>query len=84
MAPHMGSPQHKHFAEIPNGALDLIESSKVKDVWNKNLMNISQPITFDRAVMTYEIVNQLCPEGLLISKYYTRNGRDLHVQKGLF
>ena len=72
-----------------NRALDLIESSKMKDAWNKNLMNISQLITFDRAVMTYKIVNQLCPEGLqskfiersVISKYNTRNRRDLHVQK---
>ena len=70
-------------------ALDLIESSKMKDAWNKNLMNISQLITFDRAVMTYKIVNQLCPEGLqnrfiersVISKYNARNRGDLHVQK---
>ena len=72
-----------------NRALDLIESSKVKDAWNKNLMNISHLITFDRAVMTHKIVNQLCPEGLqnkfiersVISKYNTRNRRDRHVQK---
>ena len=72
-----------------NMALDLIESSKMKDAWNKNLMNISQLITFNRAVMTYKIVNQLCPEGLqnkfmersVISKYNTRNRSDLHVQK---
>ena len=72
-----------------NRALDRIEPSKVKDAWNKNLMNISQLITFDRAVMTYKIINQLCPEGLkdkftersVISKYDTRNTRDLHVQK---
>ena len=72
-----------------NRELDLIESSKVKDAWNKNLMNISQLMTFDRAVMTYDIVNQLCPAGLqnkfiersVISKYKTRNRRDFHVQK---
>ena len=27
--------------------LDLIESSKVKDAWNKDLMNINQLMTFD-------------------------------------
>ena len=72
-----------------NRALDLIESSKVKDAWNKDLMNINQLMTFDRAVMTYKIVNQLCPAGLqnkfiersVISKYNTRNRRDLYVQK---
>ena len=47
-----------------NRALDLIESSKVKDASNKDLMNINQLMTFDRAVMTYKIVNQLCPAGL--------------------
>ena len=70
-----------------NRALDLIESSKEKDAWNKNLMNKSQLITFDRVVMAYKIVNQLCPEGLQnkfiersgISKYNTRNRRGLHV-----
>ena len=72
-----------------NRALDLIESSKVKDAWNKDLMNINQLMTFDRAVMTYKIVNQLCPAGLqnkfiersVISKYNTRNRKDLRVQK---
>ena len=72
-----------------NRALDLIEFSKVKDAWNKDLMSINQLMTFDRAVMTYKIVNQLCPAGLqnkfiersVISKYNTRNRRDLYVQK---
>ena len=35
-----------------NRALDSIESSKGKDPWNKNLMNISLLMTLDRAVMT--------------------------------
>ena len=35
-----------------NRALDLIESSKVKDAWDKDLMNINQLMTFDRTVMT--------------------------------
>ena len=80
---------HQDFGFGTHGLLDIIESSKMKDAWNKNLMNISQLITFDRAVMTYKIVNQLCPEGLqnkfiersVISKYNTRNRRDFHVQK---
>ena len=63
----MGSPlryKDRHFEAIPNRALDLIESSKVKDSWNMDLMNISQLMTFDRAVMTYKIVILLCPAGL--------------------
>ena len=77
------------YQKYQNRALDLIESSKVKDAWNKDLMNINQLMTFDRAVMTYKIVNQLCPAGLqnefiersVISQHNTRNRWDLHVQK---
>ena len=46
-------------------------------------------MTFDRAVITFKIVNQRCPEGLqnmfiersAVSKYNTRKMKDLHVQK---
>ena len=46
-------------------------------------------MTFDQAVMTFKIVNQLCPESLqnkfiersALSKYNTRNMKDLHFQK---
>ena len=70
-------------------AFDLIESSKIKDAYNKKILNVNQLITFDRAVMTFKSVNQLCPEGLqnkfiersALSKYNTRNMKDLHVQK---
>ena len=70
-------------------AFDLIESSKIKDDYNKNILNVNQLMTFDRAVMTFKIVNQLCPESLqnkfiersALSKYNTRNMKDLHVQK---
>ena len=65
------------------------KSSKIKDAYNKNILNVNQLMTFDRAVMTFKIVNQLCPEGLqnkfiersALSKYNTRNMRDLDVQK---
>ena len=61
----------------------------MKEAWNKNLVNTSQLMRFDRAVMTYKIVNQLCPDGRqskfmersAISKYNTRNRKDLHVQE---
>ena len=70
-------------------ALELIESSKIKDAYNKNILNVNQLLTFDQAVMTFKIVNQLCPEGLqnkfiersALSKYNIRNMKDLHVQK---
>ena len=59
-----------------NRALDLIESSQV-DAWSKNLVNISQLITFDRAVMTYKVVNQLCPEGLQMSSSKGRSYQNI-------
>ena len=70
-------------------AFNLIESSRIKDDYNKNILNVNQLMTFDRAVMTFKIVNQLCPESLqnkfiersALSKYNTRNMKDLHVQK---
>ena len=70
-------------------AFDLTESSKINDPHNKNILNVNQQMTFDRAVMTLKIVNQLCPESLqnkfiersALSKYKTRNMKDLHVQK---
>ena len=43
---------------------DLIESSKIKDAYKKNIHNVNQIMTFDRAVMTFKIVYQLFPEGL--------------------
>ena len=69
-------------------ALELIESS-INNAYNKNILNVNQLLIFDRAVMTFKIVNQLCPEGLqnkfiersALSKYNTRNMKDLHVQK---
>ena len=44
---------------------------------------------FDRAVMTFKIVNMLCPEGLqnkfiersALSNHKTRNMKNLHIQK---
>ena len=45
-------------------AIDLIESTKIKVVFNKNNLNVNKLMTFDRVVMTFEIVNQLLPEGL--------------------
>ena len=45
-------------------------------------------MVFDRAVMTFQIVNMLCPEGLqnkfieksALSNYNTRNMKNLRVQ----
>ena len=70
-----------------NRAFNLIESSKIKDAYNKNVLDVRE-LLFDRAVMTFKIVNMLCPEGLQnkfierssLSNYKTRNMKNLHVQ----
>ena len=71
-----------------NRAFDIVEPSKEKVSWNKNLMNTNLLMAFDRVVMTYKIVNSLCTEDLQNKfiegrhiKYNTRNKEDLHVQK---
>ena len=47
-----------------NRALNLIESSKIKYIYNRNVLDVGELMVFDRAVMTLKIVNMLCPEGL--------------------
>ena len=72
-----------------NGAFNLIESSKIRDAYNRNVLDVRELMIFDRAVMTFKIVNMLCPEGLqnkftkrsALSNYNTRNMKNLHVQK---
>ena len=72
-----------------NRAFNLIDSSKIEDASNRNVLEVIELITFDRAVMTFKIVNQFCPEGLqnkliersALSIYNTRNTKKLHVQK---
>ena len=71
-----------------NSAFNLIESSKMKDAYNKNVLDVREPMLFDRAVMTFKIVN-IFPEGLQnkfierspLSNYKTTNMKNLHVQK---
>ena len=72
-----------------NRAFNLIESSKTKDAYNRNVLDVRELMLFDRAVMTFKIVNMLCPEGSqnkfierpALSNYKTRNMKNLHVQK---
>ena len=70
-------------------AFHLIECSKIKYAYNKNILNVNRLMTLDRAVMTFKIVNRLCPEGLqnkskersALSKYNASNMKDLYAQK---
>ena len=70
-------------------AFNLIESSKIKDAFNRNILDVRELMLFDRAVMTFKIVNMLGPVGLqnkfveksALSNYKTRNMKNLQVQK---
>ena len=61
-------------------AFDISDSSRFKGSWERRSLNVNQVINFDRSLMTYNIVNNLCPEILQnkcqerssISKYNTR------------
>ena len=64
-----------------NRAFNLIESSKIKDVYNRNVLDVREQMLFDRAAMTFKIANMICPEGLqnkfiersTLSNYNTKN-----------
>ena len=72
-----------------NRAFNLIESSKIKDAYNRNVLDVREVMVFDRAVMMFKIVNMLCPEGLqnkftersALSNNNTRNMQNLLEQK---
>ena len=65
-------------------AVDIIDSSRLKGSWEQRSLYLNQLMNFDRSVITYKILNNLCPEILQkkfsISKYDTRNRRNLHFQ----
>ena len=75
--------------QLQNRAFDIIDSSRFKGSWERRSLNVNQVMNFDRSLMTYKIVNNLCPEILQnkfqerssISKYNIRNKRDLHFQR---
>ena len=74
---------------LQNRAFDIIDSSRFKDSRERKSLNVNQLMRFDRSVMTFKIVNNLCSEILQnkfqesssISKYKTKNIRDLHFQR---
>ena len=46
-------------------AMSLIDKSRIKDDWSNKFLQVGQLAKFDRAVMTYKIVNGFSPEKLL-------------------
>ena len=47
---------------LQNRAFDIIDSSRFKDSWERRSLNVNQLVNFDRSLLTYKIVNNLCPE----------------------
>ena len=45
-------------------SISIIDTTRIKDDWSKNFLQVKKLITFDRSVMTYKIMNRLCPENL--------------------
>ena len=74
---------------LQNRAFDIIDSSRLKDSWERTSLNVNQLMNFDRSLMTCKLLNNLSPEILQnkllerssISKYNTGSIRDLHFQR---
>ena len=69
--------------------ISIIDAARIKDDWSKNFLQVKQLITFDQSVMTYKIMNRLCPENLWnkfqrrshYSKYNTTFSENLQIPK---
>ena len=74
---------------LQSRAWTIIENAKIKDIWSTSWLNVENIIRHDRNVMTYKIVNRLCPENLFdkylprsyFSLYKTRNSKDLQIPR---
>ena len=74
---------------LQSRAWSIIEDAKIKDHWSSSWLNVKNIIRYDRNVMTYKIVNRLCPESLFdkylprsyFSFYNTRNSKDLQIPR---
>ena len=74
---------------LQNRACPIITNAKIKDNWSCSWMSVENIIRYDRSIMTYKIMNKLCPENLFdkysprstISSYNTRNLKDLEIPK---
>ena len=72
-----------------NRSISIIDTARKKDGWLRNFLRVDQFITFDRSVMTYKIMNRLCPESLRnkfqwrshYSNYNTRFCENLQIPK---
>ena len=69
--------------------ISKIDNAGIKDNRSRNLLTLQQLFDFDRSVMTYEIMNKLCPKNLQnkfqqrshYTKYDTRLSTNLQIPK---
>ena len=74
---------------LQNRAQSIIDRAKIKDQWSRDWLNVEQLINFDRSVMTYKMMNKICPENLwdryktrnMYSSYRTRNCTDIQLPR---
>ena len=79
----------KILQNLQNRARTIIERAKYRDNWSCKWLDVEQLIKFDRSVMTYKIMNRMCPESLwdkfpqisLHSSYRTRNCKDIRMPR---
>ena len=78
-----------HLQHLQDRARTLIENAHSKDGWVCNWLSVLNLIKYYKAVMTYKILNNLCPGSLhgkftmrsQISAYETRNCHDISIPK---
>ena len=85
----LSNSKKESLQRLQDGAISIIETSRIKDEWSHNFLRSEQFVMFDRAVMAYKIMNRLCPENLWnkfqrrseYSSYNTRFCRDLQIPR---
>ena len=55
---------------LQNRAFDIIDSSRLKGLWERRSLNVNQVMNFVRSLMTYKIVNNLCPAEQISGKVF--------------
>ena len=63
--------------KLQDRAYSIINDARIKDKWSTSCINVENLIRYDRNVMTYKIVNKLCP-GSLWDKYQPRSSHSTY------
>ena len=74
---------------LQDRACSITTNARIKDSWSASWLNLENLFRFDRNVMTYKIMNRLCPESQrgkyqprsFHSTYNTRHCKDLQISR---